>query len=434
MGTDHGFRDLVPRGTGPRATVYAGIRADTGEAVALKVFRSRLPRRTRTEVERELARLAPLRDRASVLVADGLEDLGDRTALRMELCTESLTDVVEQEGPLPIAEAVALGRTLAYALMTAHEAGLVHGGVTPGNVLYRPSGEPVLADFGVTLRRAFPHEGGDGVDFLAPETLEHGAADERSDLYGLGTVLYLALSGMSPHPARLGEHPDDRKLRVLGSTVPRPDRLDLPDELAEMVRALLAKDPALRPGSMRDVVTWLGRLSPPERSAAEADFADASGVPPRPPVPRGTPVLVSAPGTTTGKHPALPVIGGAVGLLVVVALGVFLMRSDPSVRGNVPAAAQQSTTAAKAVLLQLVDPVDHVDYVDLRWETDEQLEFAVVVAGEGEQPKVMRAQQNRSLQITVDPTRKYCFLVQGTDGTHVYESKPKSVRGATCKL
>ncbi|ANZ43486.1 hypothetical protein BBK82_42160 [Lentzea guizhouensis] len=434
MGTDHGFADLVPRGTGPRATVYAGIHTVTGEAVALKVLRAKLPRRTRTEVERELARLAPLKDQTAVLVADVVEDVGDRTALRMELCTQSLTDVVEQEGPLPVAEVIALGRTLAEALAAAHEAGIVHGGVTPGNVLYRPSGEPVLADFGVTLRRAFPHEGGDGVDFLAPETLEHGAADERSDLYGLGAVLYLALSGLSPHPARLGEHPDDRKLRVLGSTVPRPDRPDLPDELAELVRALLAKDPVIRPENIRDVATWLGRLSAPSPSAAE--FGDFAGLPavPRPPVPRGVPVLVSSPGTTANKHPALPVIGGAVGLLVVVALGVFLMSSDPVVRGDAPTTAPAPPSPAKAVLLQLVDPVDHVDYVDLQWESQEQLEFAVVVAAEGEQPKVMRAQQNRSLKVEVDPTRKYCFLVQGTDGLHVYESKPKALRGATCKL
>ncbi|PWK83257.1 serine/threonine protein kinase [Lentzea atacamensis] len=420
MGADHGFGDLVPRGTGPRATVYAGIRAATGEAVALKVFRAKLPRRTRAEVERELARVARLNVPA-VLVADGLEDFGDRTALRMELCTQSLTDVVEQEGPLPIADVIALGSTLAEALAVAHEAGVVHGGVTPGNVLFRPSGEPVLADFGVTLRLVFPHEGGDGVDFLAPETLEHGTADERSDLYGLGAVLHLALSGLSPHPARLGEHPDDRKLRVLGSTVPRPDRADLPDELAELVRALLAKDPAIRPSSMRDVATWLGRLSAADRPAA----------PQRPPVPGGAPVFISAPDTTTRKHPAVPVLAGAAGLLVVVTVGVLLMRSDPQVRGEGPVSA--SPTSAKTVVLQLAEPVDNVSHVDLRWESPEQLEFAVVVAGEGEKPKVVRVQQNRSLKVEVDPTRKYCFLVQGTDGNHVYESKPKPVRNATCK-
>lgn len=420
MGTDHGFGDLVPRGVGPRATVYAGVRAGTGEAVALKVFRAKLPRRTRAEVERELARLVPLRAKASVLVADGVEDLGDRTGLRMELCTQSLADVVEEEGPLPIADVIALGRTLAEALAAAHEAGIVHGGVTPGNVLFRPSGEPVLADFGVTLRLLFPHEGGDGVDFLAPETLERGTADERSDLYGLGAVLYLALSGLSPHPARLGEHPDDRKLRVLGSTVPRPDRADLPDELAELVRALLAKDPAIRPGSMRDVATWLGRMS-----------AGSTSVTSRPQVAKAAAVLVSAPGTTGRKHPALPVIGGAAGLLVVVALGVFLMRSDPPVRGAAPTSFPSSP--AKAVVVQLGEPVDNGTTVDLRWESPEPLVYAVVVLPEGEPPTVRPAKQNRSLNVEVDPTRKYCFFVQGTDGINIYESRKKSLRGATCK-
>ncbi|MFD5827536.1 protein kinase [Lentzea sp. NPDC060358] len=424
MGTDHGFGELVPRGTGPRATVHAGLRTATGEAVALKVFRAKLPRRARTEVERELARLAPLRAKAAVLVADSVEDLGDRTALAMELCTESLTDVVEQEGPLPVAEAVALGRTLAEALATAHEAGIVHGGVTPGNVLFRPSGDPVLADFGVTLRRAFPHEGGDGIDFLAPETLEHGTADERTDLYGLGTVLHLALSGLSPHPARLGEHPDDRKLRVLGSAVARPDRPDLPDELAEVVRALLAKDPAVRPGSMREVVAWLGGLSTPDSPAESA-------APPRP-APLGTPVLVSPPGAPAGRHPAWPVLGGAAMLFLVVVVGVVLMRSDPAVRGTPPVPAASSP--AQAVLLRLLDPVDEVDRVELRWESGEELEFAVVVAKEGAELEIKPAQRNRSIEFEIDPTRKYCFLVQGSNGFRVYQSQPKGMRGATCKF
>lgn len=166
MGIDHGFGDLVPRGVGPRATVHAGVRAGTGEAVALKAFRAKLPRRTRAEVERELGRLVPLRGRVSVLVADGVEDLGDRAALRMELCTQSLADVVEEEGALPVADVIDLGRTLATALAAAHEVGVVHGGVAPGNVLFRPSGEAVLSDFGVALRLVFPHEGGDGVDSL----------------------------------------------------------------------------------------------------------------------------------------------------------------------------------------------------------------------------------------------------------------------------
>ncbi|KJK33377.1 hypothetical protein UK23_46370 [Lentzea aerocolonigenes] len=444
MGTDHGFSDLVPRGTGPAATVYAGILAGTGEAVALKVFRAKLPRRTRAEVERELARLAPLRERAAVLVADGLTELGEHTALRMELCTQSLADLVEQEGPLSIAEVLTIGKTLAGALAAAHELGIVHGGVTPGNVLFRPSGDPVLADFGLTLRRAFPHDQGEGVDFLAPEVLEHGAVDERADLYGLGAVLYLALTGLSPHPARLGEHPDDRKLRILGSPVPRPDRSDLPDEVAELVKALLAKNPAIRPGSMGDVAGWLERLAarlPGQGQVTAHDFDDFADfddeTPLRQPVPSGAPVFVSAPGRAARRHPAWPVLGGVAGLLVVVGLGVFLLRSDPQVLNTTAGstvAPPPSSKTSKSVLLELADPVDNVTSVELSWTSPERLEFAVIVAEDGEQAKTVHAYQNRTMQVPVDPTRKYCFSVQGTDGTRVYESAPKAVRDARCKI
>jgi eukaryotic-like serine/threonine-protein kinase len=434
MGTDHGYRELAPRGTGPAATVYAGFRADTGDAVALKVFRTKLPRRARTEVERELARLTPLREKVAVLVADGIEDLDDRTALRMELCTESLSDFIGQNGPMPVAEVIALGKTLADALAAAHEAGIVHGGVTPGNVLFRPAGQPVLADFGLTLRRAFPHESGDGVDFLAPETLEYGTADERSDLYGLGAVLYLALTGLSPHPARLGEHPDDRKLRVLGSPVPRPDRADVPDELAELLKALLAKNPVIRPGSMKDVATWLTGMA--NRSTVDDEFDDFAGAPAvTPPRPHGAPVFVSAPGTTPKRHPSWPVIGGAAGLLAVVAVGVLLLRSDPQVVNDSASSAPQTSTAPpKAVVLELAEPADNGNYVDLSWQSPEQLDFAVLVAGEGQEMKIVYTQQKRTARVEVDATRKYCFLVQGTEGSHVYESKPKAIRNAKCKL
>lgn len=450
MGTDHGFDDLVPLGSGPMATVYAGTRTDTGEAVALKVLDEKVSKRTRNEVERELARLRPLRDRAPVLVADALEELeGGRTALRMELCSQSLTELITTDGPLSVPDALALGRALASALRAAHEAGIVHGGVTPGNVLFRPSGEPVLADFGLVLRRAFPREPGPGVDFLAPETLRDGTVDERSDLYGLGAVLHLALSGTSPHPAVLGEEPDERVLRVLGTPAPRLARPDLPNALAEVVGALLAKDPAIRPGGIAVVVGWLDAMAarvtpdaPPTPAPAPdpSGFDDFASAPRSVPRPKGDPVFVSAPRPAESKlRHALPLLGGAAGIFLLVAAGVALLRSDPPVLEalptDVPAASAQPPTSAKAVQLELLEPVDRTDHVELAWRSSEELEFVVVVAAEGDQEaKTFRAQHNRTLSVDVDPTRQYCFLVQGTDGTAVYASAPKSLRAAKCKL
>lgn len=450
MGTDHGFEDLAPLGGGPMATVYAGTRVVTGEAVALKVLDERLSKRTRNEVERELARLTPLRGRVPVLVADALEDMPDgRTALRMELCPQSLTDLIATEGPLSAPDALALGRSLAAALKAAHDAGIAHGGVSPGNVLFRPSGEPVLSDFGLALRRAFPREPGPGVDYLAPETLRDGTADERSDLYGLGAVLYLALSGASPHPAALGEEPDDRVLRVLGTPVPRLTRTDLPVGFAEVVAALLAKDPALRPSDITVVIGWLDGMAvqvspdaPPTPVAAPdpSGFDDFAAAPRERPRPKGDPVFVSAPRRAEPKVRHLwPVLGGAGALLLFVAAGVVLLRSDPEVLNalptDVPASdAQRSTPTKPSIQFELDPPIDRTDKVELTWHTSAQLEFAVVIAAEGDpEGRTIRVQQNRTLTYPVDPTRKYCFRVQGTDGAYFYETPPKSLRQAKCK-
>ncbi|MCK2242483.1 MULTISPECIES: protein kinase [unclassified Crossiella] len=295
--TSNGPEELVLLGDGPVATVYAGVRADTGEAYALKVFPAKLPKRTRAELDRELARLAGLRDRAPVLVADAVEDTPDgRTALRMELCSQSLRELVTSCGRLSVPDAIALGRAVATALSAAHGAGLVHGGVTPGNLLFRPTGEPVLADLGLTLRRAYPRDQRTGIDFAAPETLRDGTVDERSDLYGLGALLHLALSGESPHPGAIGEPEGERMLRVLGTPVPPLNRADVPEALVAVVSALLSKDPALRPAEAAVVSEWLARIGGPETRTARPttqgrgfdDFAEQ--VPAyRPAPPHGTP-------------------------------------------------------------------------------------------------------------------------------------------------
>ncbi|MGH3432414.1 MAG: protein kinase domain-containing protein, partial [Thermocrispum sp.] len=148
--------ELVPLADGPVAGVLAGVDHVTGEAFALKVYPGKLDRAVRTELEAELSRLFPLRSRAPVLVADRVQSHHGHCALRMELCAQSLPELVSSFGPLSVSDALALGESVATALAVAHRAGVVHGGVTPGNVLFRPSGEAVLSDFGLALRTAFP--------------------------------------------------------------------------------------------------------------------------------------------------------------------------------------------------------------------------------------------------------------------------------------
>ena len=228
---------LVPLGNGPVATVYAGA------GVAYKVFPVALDRRTRGALEREVGkwRRVPFTP-----VVRGVEELADGvTAVCSELCRYSLAARVRHEGALPVAEVLDLGQVLAEALAAAHAAGLVHGGVTATNVLFRASGEPVLADGGLVARRAFPSD--PPADFAAPETVRDAVRDTRTDLYGLGAVLYLALTGEVPYPARMGERAEEHLLRVLGAPVPEVTRSDVPAGLSDLVRALLAREPDARP-------------------------------------------------------------------------------------------------------------------------------------------------------------------------------------------
>ena len=89
----------------------------TGEAFALKVYPGRADRRTRADLDKELP--------------DG------RFGVRMELCAQSLTELVATFGPLSVQDVLSLGEALATTLAAAHQAGVVHGGMTPGNVLFR---------------------------------------------------------------------------------------------------------------------------------------------------------------------------------------------------------------------------------------------------------------------------------------------------------
>ena len=272
---------------GPVATVYTGLR--DGGPVALKVFPKRFDKRTTSAFQKEQAKLATVRRVTSILMVDGVEELptGEQ-ALRMELCTRSLAALVERVGQLAAADAVVLGRAMAMALAAAHGAGVVHGGVAPNNVLFRTTGEPVLADFGVTLRQAFTRDPLHAIEYLPPETLRTGTLNEATDLYGLGAVLHFALSGRSPHPGRLGEQPGERVLRILGEPVPAITRSDVPTGLSTLVARLLSANPDRRPPQAAQVAEQLTAMlpNPPKPQEPEPwDDFDSPTPPPHRPAP-----------------------------------------------------------------------------------------------------------------------------------------------------
>lgn len=237
-----------PRGAGPTVRVHSSVDPETGRPIAVKVYPRVPDRRTEVAFDRERAALGRLRQAASVVRPESTVEWPDGSwGVITEICPQSLAELVATAGPRTVFDVAGIGEVIASVLAEAHEAGLVHGGLTPTNVLFRASGQPVLSDFGLSLRHAFPRGPEHGVGYAAPELLRGDEPDVGSDLYGLAAVMYFALTGKPPFPAVVGEAPSDRVLRVLSE--PPPALTGVPAEFARLITALLAKDPAERPAA-----------------------------------------------------------------------------------------------------------------------------------------------------------------------------------------
>jgi serine/threonine protein kinase len=376
-------------GTGPVAEVYAV------DGMALKVFPGKFDRRTLSTIERERTKLAELA--VPVLPLDGVELVdGSKHAFRMELCAVSLASRVRREGPLPSEEVAALCGSLSRALAAAHALGVLHGGITPANVLFRANGEAVLADFGVAQRQEFRRDPLAGIEWVSPETLRTGVVETATDVYGLGAVLHFALTGKSPHPSRIGELTGERILRVLGDPVPAVSRPDVPIALSTVIGRMLAPDPARRTAPVT---------------------ADVPETPPARPVRRRW-------------YAALSVVA-----VPAVVLAVVLWpraTPEPPPTNSLP----PPIGGAEETVVELNEPTDLGDKVALSWtSTDDRLYFAVRFWPEGEPGRTVPVGfgNTKTVDVDPDPARKYCFLVRGTKGgDEIYESQTEDLRGAVC--
>lgn len=193
---------------------------------------------------------------------------------------ETLTRRVRTGAPLEIEEVIKLGVSLAGGLAEAHAYGLVHRDLSSGNVVLPARGPAKLLDFGLATPVKGESSTAEGSDrsqtvdpvigtpgFIAPERLEGVAADRRSDLYGLGAVLYFALTGQKLQKANASsvEGRFARFRRVGAGRIETPPdilalRPDCPPPLAECIDRLLSRDPSGRGQSAEFVVHDLGAL------------------------------------------------------------------------------------------------------------------------------------------------------------------------------
>jgi serine/threonine protein kinase len=248
------YRVLEFLGAGGMGTVFKAQHLLMDRTVALKVIHNSLMARPeaverfRLEVK-AAARLA----HPNIVTAHDAEQVGDVHFLVMEYVEGSNLDrVVAARGPLPVELACHLVQQAAQGLQHAHERGMIHRDIKPGNLLLTSDGQVKVTDFGLarltsTADRQTPFGVLVGTpDYIAPEQARNARqADIRADIYSLGCTLHYLLAGRPPFE---GESLTEKLLahQTQSPGALSDARADVAPELAAVVRRMLAKDPADR--------------------------------------------------------------------------------------------------------------------------------------------------------------------------------------------
>ncbi|MFF3487034.1 protein kinase [Streptomyces sp. NPDC002701] len=245
------YRLLSPLGEGGMGTVWRARDEVLHREVAVKEVRAPhgLPgpdvERMYARLEREAWAAARVSHRNVVTVYDvALED--GRPWIVMELVRGiALSDLLDAEGPLSPQRTAHIGAEVLAALRAAHEAGVLHRDVKPGNVLMSNDGRVVLTDFGIATVEGssaltMTGEVIGSPEFLAPERALGRTPGPESDLWSLGVLLYAAVEGHSPFRQNT---PLSTLRAVVDEELPAPRRAG---PLAPVIEGLLRKDPAER--------------------------------------------------------------------------------------------------------------------------------------------------------------------------------------------
>jgi len=275
------YKIIALIGAGGMGEVFRALDTRLGREVALKVLAPHLAAtpEVRTRFEREARTISQLNDPHICT----LYDVGRQEGLDylvMELVEgETLARRLER-GPLPNKEVLALGAQIAEALDRAHRGGVVHRDLKPGNVMLTAGGAKLM-DFGLaraaglapaagalsespTLSRPLTAEGTivGTFQYMAPEQLEGKEADARTDIWALGCVLYEMATGRR---AFEGDSQASLIAAIMDHEPPAITSLKplSPPALDHLVRRCLAKNPADRWQSARDVAlefNWIAEV------------------------------------------------------------------------------------------------------------------------------------------------------------------------------
>ncbi len=314
IGTSFGpYRILEQIGEGGMGVVYRGYQESLNRYVAIKVLRGELARNQEFiarfgQEARAVARLS----HPNILHVYDAGVVEGRQYMAMDYAEGGSVKDLLQRGPIQAERAVSLAAQVADALDQAHQHGLVHRDVKPGNILLARDGRPLLTDFGIAraldastrLTRTGASIG--TPEYMSPEQGLAEPTDGRTDIYALGIVLYEMLTGHVPFHT---ETPMATLYKQVHEPPPplRRNDAELPSWLEKVVAKALSKRPADR---FQTASEFAAALRQGKESRA------ALGLTPRPATP--TPAI-----RRTRRNP-VPLLVAMIGALLFLLIGVGL--------------------------------------------------------------------------------------------------------------
>ena len=318
---------------GGMGVVYEAQHTVVRRRFAVKFMRRDLAERRDilTRFQREAEAAGALESEHVAAAVDfGIAEDGAPYIVMEYLVGESLTALLDRQGPLPVERAADLVSQAGRGMSVAHAAGIIHRDLKPQNlfVCRRQDGTDLLKvlDFGVAKLQTLDELNAatrtgavvGTVAYMSPEQARGDkVVDQRSDVYALGAILYELCSGRKPHPGEsqnaILHHIATQPAVPLESVAP-----ELPLGFLAIVAGALAADPAVRPSSAGALVEALAAFArrevwpPPKLDDSAASRADPSPV--------GEPPRIAG-GVESANRAGRPLLRSRVGSIVAVAAG-----------------------------------------------------------------------------------------------------------------
>lgn len=244
------FAILEVLGEGGMGTVYKALDTSLNRYVAFKLLLREFcsDRRSLAKLEKEAKITASINHPNVVQVYSFGQDRG-QFYMVMELIERgTLDNLMELQGRIAESQVLEVGIQVAHGLLAAHELGLIHRDIKPGNILFSDPHIAKISDFGLA---ALTDQSSDGSEiwgtpyYIAPEKLSKMPEDHRSDIYSLGATLFHALAGRPPYDAESSSTLALKHLKARAVSL-QAFAPDVSDGTAFVINRMMNKDPEKR--------------------------------------------------------------------------------------------------------------------------------------------------------------------------------------------